>query len=71
MKIFSSELLRRRPGEFWRLTFSALALMGFVMIGNGAVAGPKAAHCNAIDDDDQRALCKALSTKSGFFLFGH
>jgi len=41
--------------------------MGYVMVGSSAVAGPKAAHCNAIDDDDQRALCKALATKSGFF----
>jgi|GEM_PF-2746515 len=67
MKTVSSQLLRRRPGELWRLMVSALALMGYVMVGSSAVAGPKAAHCNAIDDDDQRALCKALATKSVFF----
>jgi hypothetical protein len=66
MKIISSALLRRQPGEFGRFVASAFVLMSFATAGS-AVAGPKTAYCNAIDDDDQRALCKALATKSGFF----
>lgn len=38
-------------------------------LGAASTAGARfpAAHCKSIDDDDQRALCKALATKSGFF----
>jgi len=62
---FSNLLCKPRP-ELRRIIMSLGFFVGLALAGS-ALAGPKAAHCNAIEEDDQRALCKALATKSGFF----
>lgn len=61
-----SNLLRKPRPELRRIIASLGFFVGLALAGS-ALAGPKAAHCNAIEEDDQRALCKALATKSGFF----
>ncbi len=61
-----SNLLYKPRPELRRIVMSLGFFVGLAIAGS-ALAGPKAAHCNAIEEDDQRALCKALATKSGFF----
>lgn len=61
-----SNLLYKPRPELRRIIMSLALFVGLAIAGS-ALAGPKAAHCNAIEEDDQRALCKALATKSGFF----
>ena len=61
-----SNLLYKPRPELRHIVMSLGFFVGLAIAGS-ALAGPKAAHCNAIEEDDQRALCKALATKSGFF----
>ena len=61
-----SNLLYKPRPELRHIVMSLGFFVGLA-IACSALAGPKAAHCNAIEEDDQRALCKALATKSGFF----